>query len=92
MKQPTAPMYPVLSTEDSTPQQNYRLQKISELEKELTKERDVRKTLYKKYKRGSNITNGVDPVLISAGVIMAGIGLTVPVMLPLEVAAAVCGL
>ena len=47
--------------------------------------------MYKKYKRGINITDGVDTVLISAGVIMAGIGLTVPVMLPLEIAAAVCG-
>ena len=88
MKQPTAPIYPELSTEDG---QNYRLQKISEIEKELTKERDVRKTLYKKYKRGIYITDGVDTVLISAGVIMTGIGLTVPVMLPLEIAAAVCG-
>ena len=47
--------------------------------------------MYKKYKRGNNITDGVDTVLISVGIIMAGIGLTVPVMLPLEIAAAVCG-
>ena len=73
MKQPTAPIYPELSTEDGTPQQNYRLQKISEIEKELTKERDVRKTLYKEYKWGINITDGVDTLLISSGVIMAGI-------------------
>ena len=46
--------------------------------------------MYKKYKRGINITDGVDTVLISAEVIMAGIGLTVPVMLPLEIASAVC--
>ena len=44
MKQPTAlTIYPELSAEDSTPQ-NYRFQKISEIEKELKKERDVRKT------------------------------------------------
>ena len=44
MKQPTAPIYPELPTEDG---QNYRLQKISEIEKQLIKERDVRKALYK---------------------------------------------
>ena len=46
MKQPTAPIYPDLPSEDG---QNYRLQKISEIEKQLIKERDVRKALYKKY-------------------------------------------
>ena len=48
MKQPTAPLYPELSTEDG---QTYRLQKISEIEKQLITERDARKALYKKYKR-----------------------------------------
>ena len=33
----------------------------------------------------------MDTTLISASVIMAGIGLAVPVMLPLEIAAIVCG-
>ena len=88
MKPPTAPIYPELPTEDG---QNYRLQKISEIEKQLIKERDARKALYKKYKRGINITDGVDTTLISAGVIMAGVGLTVPLMLPLEITAIVCG-
>ena len=49
MKQPTAPLYPELLVED---ERNYRLQKISEIEKTLINERDVRKSLYKKYKRG----------------------------------------
>ena len=41
MKQPTAStIYPELSAEDSTPQ-NYRLQKISEIEKELKREREI---------------------------------------------------
>ena len=89
MKPPSAPpLYPVLSAEDG---QNYRLQKISEIEKTLIRERDVRKSLYKKYKRGINITDGVDTALISASVIMAGVGLAVPVLLPLEIAAIVCG-
>ena len=47
MKQPTAPLYPELSTEDG---QNYRLQKISEIENQLKAERNARKALYKKYK------------------------------------------
>ena len=71
MKQPTAPIYPELPSEDG----HYRLQKISEIEKQLIKERDV----------------SIDTTLISASVIMAGIGLTVPAMLPLEIAAIVCG-
>ena len=89
MKQPTAPIYRELPSEDG---QNYRLQKISEREKQLIIEKDARKALYKKeYKRGVNLTDGVDTALISACIIIAGIGLTVPVMLPLEIAAIVCG-
>ena len=38
MKQPTAPLYPELPTEDG---QNYRLQKISEIEKQLITEREM---------------------------------------------------
>ena len=71
MKQPTAPIYPELPSEDG---QNYRLQKISEIEKQLIRERDVRKALYKKYKLGINFTDAIDTTLISASVIMAGIG------------------
>ena len=89
MKQPTAPnLYPELPIEDG---QNYRLQKISEIERTLINERDMRKSLYKKYKRGINITDGVDTGLISASVILASVGITVPIMLPLEIAAVVCG-
>ena len=65
--------------------------RFPKIEKQLIKERDARKALYKKYKRGINITDGVDTTLISAGVIMAGLGLTVPLMLPLEIIAIVCG-
>ena len=88
MKQPSAPLYPELPIEDG---QNYRLQKISEIENILIKESDTRKNLYKKYKRGINITDGVDTGLISTSVIIAGVGLTVPIMFPLEIAAFVCG-
>ena len=89
MKQPTAPnLYPELPIEDG---QNYRLQKISEIERTLINERDMRKSLYKKYKRSINITDRVDTGLISASVILASVGITVPIMLPLEIAAVVCG-
>ena len=71
--------------------QNYRLQKISEIEKQLIKERDARKSLYKKYKRDINITDGVDTTLISAGLIIAGVGLAAPILLPFEIAAIVFG-
>ena len=94
MKQPSAPnIYPELPIEEGPgpPDQNYRLHKLSEIEKTLINERDMRKSLYKKYKRGINITDGVDTCLISASVITAGVGFAAPIMLPLEIAAVVCG-
>ena len=51
----------------------------------------MRKALYKKYNRAINFTDSIDTTLISASVIMAGIGLAVPAMLPMEIAAIVCG-
>ena len=66
------------------------MQKISEIEKQLIKEKDLRKALYKRYNRAIILTDSIDTTLISASVIMAGIGL-VPAMLPLEIAAIVCG-
>ena len=88
MKQPTAPLYPEMPSEDG---QNYRLQRISEIQKQLITESDARKALYNKYKRGIDIADGVDIALISTSVIMLGVGLAVPVMLPLEIVAIVCG-
>lgn len=89
MKQPTAPsLYPELPSEDG---QNYRLQKISDIEKTLINERNIRKALYKKYKRGINITDGIDSILISTSVILTGIGLTIPIIFPLEIVAVICG-
>ena len=55
-------------------------------------ENDARKALYKKYKMVINIKNhGVDTTLISTGFIMAGVGMTVPIMLSKEIMAIVCG-
>ena len=47
--------------------------------------------IIKKYKRGITITDSVETTLISVGVIMAGVGFAVPIMLPLEITATVCG-
>ncbi|VDI82610.1 Hypothetical predicted protein [Mytilus galloprovincialis] len=89
MKQPTAPdLYPELPIEDG---QNYRLQKITEIEQTLINERDKRKSLYKKCKRGVNVTDGVDTSLISTSVVLAGIGIAFPILLPIQIAAVVCG-
>ena len=51
----------------------------------------MRKALYKKYNRAINFTDSIDTTLISASVIMAEIGLAVPAMLSLEIAAIVFG-
>ena len=90
MKEPTAPrIYPELPVEDG---QNYRLQKISDVEKLLEKEKDTRKALYKRYKRLINATDGADTALVSASAIMAGLGIIIPfALLPLEIAAMVSG-
>ena len=96
MKQPSAPeLYPNLSLKeiDEYPEngQNYRLQKISEIEKTLQREIEIRKSLYKKYKRGINLTDGIDSILISTSVILATVGIAIPVLLPVQITAAICG-
>lgn len=95
MKTPSAPnLYPELPLVEEgpgPPEQNYRLQKISVIENTLINEINNRKSLYKKYKRGINITEGVDTTLISASIILAGLGITTPLILPLEILAVVCG-
>lgn len=95
-KEPTAPpMYPELHDDANM----YRLNKISELEQRLTKEKDDRKSLYKKYKRAINVADGFDVTFKFIGISLgaAGIGLLttivgLPIVLPLEVSALVCGL
>jgi hypothetical protein len=51
----------------------------------------LRKSLYKKYKRGINFTDSIDTILISTSVILAGVGIAIPVLLPLQITAAICG-
>jgi hypothetical protein len=100
MKQPSAPelegpsvpeynkLYPSLPVEDG---QNYRLQKITEIENKLIKERNDRESLYKKYKRVVNITDGVDTAFLTGGIILGSVGFAIPLLLPLEISAIVLG-
>ena len=91
MKTPTAPsanIYPDLPVEDG---QNYRLQKISEIEKTLITERDNRKDLYKRYNRWVNVTDGVDSTLMMGSVVIAGVAVAIPIAMPLQVLAIIGG-
>jgi len=88
-------LYPSLDMEGMS----YRLQKISEIQKRLEEERDQRSALYRKYRRGVNVVDGVDTALVAASLGMgaAGVGLlttiiAAPIVLGLEVAAVACGL
>jgi len=104
MKRPTAPpeeqgesrLDPVLPNE--TQDESFRLQEISRLKKYLEKERDKRAKLYKKYRRGTNVLDGIDAALVTAsmGLGVSGVGLlstiiAAPIVLGLEIAALSCG-
>lgn len=54
----------------------YRLQKISEIQKEIATERDKREALSKKYHRAVKVVGGIDSTLVatSIGLGVAGIG------------------
>lgn len=89
---PTAPTGEVHIVKGSA--HSYRLQKISEIQKEIEQERDKRSTLSKKYHRSVKIINGVDDVLIvvTIGSGIAGIGLlstiiAAPIAIGMEAAA-----
>ena len=94
------PLYPELpvTPEVSEKDQSYRLAEISHLRRHLEEEREKRAVLYKKYRRGVNVLDGVDTALLTAGMGMGvgGVGLlstviAAPVVLGLEIAALVCG-
>ena len=87
-------LYPPLESADV-----HRLQHIAEVKFRLEKERNFRASLYKKYKRGVNIIDGIDTALVmtSVGVAASGIGLlsaiiAVPVATDIQAGAVVCGL
>ena len=59
-------LYPPLESADG-----YRLQHIAEVTFRLEKERDFRTSMYKKYRRGFNIVDGLDTALSTASVGLA---------------------
>ena len=92
-------IYPELPAVDSVNQDSFRLQKISELQKQLESEKETRAALYKKYRRGMNTLDGVDTALLATtmGLGVGGIGLlstiiAAPIALGLEVGALGCAL
>ena len=89
---PTAPEGEVHIVERSA--HSYRLQKISEIQKEIEHERDKRATLSKKYHRSVRVINAVDDVLVVAtmGLGISGIGvlstiIAAPIAIAMESAA-----
>ena len=56
---------------------NHRLQHVAEVKFRLEKERNFRASLYKKYRRGVNVVDGLDTALsvASVGLAASGVGL-----------------
>ena len=78
---------------------NHRLQHVAEVRSRLEKEWDFRVSLYKKYRRGANVVDGLDTRLSVASAAMAatGVGLltaiiAAPVAVGLQAGAIACGL
>ena len=79
--------------------ENHRLQHVAEVRARLEKECDFRAWLYKKFRRGANVVDGLDTGLSVAGAAMAatGVGLlttiiAAPVAIRLQSGAIACGL
>ena len=89
-------LYPPLETTGD----NHRLQHIAEVRSRLEKERDFRASLYKKYRRGVNLVDGLDTALsvaIAGLAASSGVGLlttiiAAPVAVGLQAGAIACGL
>ena len=88
-------LYPPLETTGD----NHRLQHVAEVRSRLEKKRDFRASLYKKYRRGANVVDGLDTGLPVAGAPMAatGVGLlttiiAAPVAIGLQAGAIACGM
>ena len=91
----TMGLYPPLETTGD----NHRLQHVAEVRSCLENERDFRASLYKKYRRGVNVVDGLNTALsvASAGLAASGVGLlttiiAAPVAVGLQAGAIVCGL
>ena len=70
-------LYPPLETTGD----NHRLQHLPEVRARLEMERDFRASLYKKYRRGANVVDGLDTRLSVAGAVMAATGVGLLTML-----------
>ena len=88
-------LYPPLETTGK----NHRHQHMAEVRARLEKERDFRASLYKKYRRGANVVDGLDTGFSVAGAAMAatGVGLlttiiATPVAIGLQAGAIASGL
>ena len=88
-------LYPPLETTGD----NHRLQHVAKVRSRLEKERDFRASLYKKYRRGFNVADGLDTALsvASAGLAASGVGvlttiIAAPVAVGLQAGAIACGL
>ena len=87
-------LYPQLESGET-----HRLQHVAEVRFRLEKERDFRASMYKKYRRGANVADGIDTALsvTSVGLAASGVGLlstiiAAPVAIDLQAGATVCGL
>ena len=89
-------LYPPLESRET-----HRLQHVAEVEVRfrLEKERDFRASMYKKYRRGANVADGIDTALsvTSVGLAASGVGLlstiiAAPAAIGLPAGAIVCGL
>ena len=94
---PEAGLYPELPKEMD--EVGFRLQKISELQKQLEGEKEARAALYKKYRHAVNALAGADAVLLAStmslgigGVSLLSTVVAAPVAVGLEIAALCCGL
>ena len=67
-------------------------QHVAEVRSHLEKERDFRAPLYKKYRRGVNVVDGLDTALSVASVGHLSTIIAVPVAVGLQAGAIVCGL
>ena len=88
-------LYPQLETTGEI----HRLQHVAEVRSRLEKERDFRASLYKKYRRGANVVDGLDTGLSVAGAAMAATGvellttiIAAPVAIGLQAGAIAYGL
>ena len=85
-------LYPPLESGET-----HRLQHVAEVRFRLEQERDFRASMYKKYRRGANVVDGIDTALsvTSVGLAASGVGLlstiiAAPVAIGLQAGAIVC--